>query len=119
MPHRHVQHLGACPVVDGQLHLNLGDRDIAHDTGSADVEDFVVVSGILPVGERGGEVGEGGVVGVRFHEEAFLVAGVHLFDGLVIGGDGTCLDTGIPPVADSRVQHHGEPHQQQHDQYGG
>ena len=45
MPHATVQHFRLCAVVDGQIHLDFGNFNIAHNAASGNVQLAIVILG--------------------------------------------------------------------------
>ena len=98
-----LQHAIAGAVVDGQLHADLGDRDVAHDPGAGHVQRAFVAG--EPVGEIQG-VRVGGdlrIEGVCRLEIGAVVGIGQLVHVLGIGGHGTGLVPLVHIVAEGGV----------------
>ncbi len=98
-------------VVDGQLHIDLRNGDIAHDSGAGDIECGIIAADIIVIDERRIDNEQAFVIVICACEEFFIVAVVDLGQSFAVACDGAALDFGVPPVADGRIEHHGEAHQ--------
>ena len=103
MAGRHLQHAVAGAVVDGQLHADLGDRDVAHDSGSGHIQRAFVAG--EPVGEIqsvrvGGDLRVEGICRFKVGRVIGIAQFVHV---LGIGGHGTGLVPLVHIVADGGV----------------
>ena len=116
MSHRHVQHLLAGAVVNGQLHLDLGDGDIPHDPGTGNVQ-RIRIAGYILVAVQGSTGGlEPLVVILCGLEHGAVILLGHAVHGFVVPGNGVALMLGVQVIADSRIEHHGESHKKKQDE---
>ena len=114
-----LQHRIPGAVVDGQLHVDPGNGDVAHDAGAGDVQCGVVGREPVRVVQRlrvGGNGGVEAVGGVKPHRIVRRCHAVHL---LGVVGHGVGLMPPVDRIADGGVQHHRKPQKEHEDQEQG
>lgn len=99
-------------VVDGKFHIDLGNGDIAHDTGTGDVEGFPVAADVIVIDEGAGNGQKPLIVFIGKLEDFLVLVIINLGEVFAVACDCTALDFGVPPVADGWVEHYGEAHQE-------
>ncbi len=112
MPGRDLQDALRGAVINGQLHVDIGDGHIAHDAGAGDIENVVIAGDGIEIREGCVEVCKLFIVGVGFGKEFFRLAVVHLSDYFFVVQHNLVLIMSIPPVGKRGVKHHGETHKE-------
>ena len=108
--HRHLQHLFAGAVVNGQGDIDAGDLHIAHDTAAGHVQQLLVALVLLLGGLEPVSVAkEPAVIVLRRLPQGFVGFIVHFRHGLLVGGDGLGLVHGVPVIGYHGVQQQGQP----------
>ena len=102
---RNLQHALIRPVINWQQHLDNRNLDIAHDSGSGNIQFLIVQFPLLfrhfPADARFRNTR---VIGFRALEDFIILARIHVRYGIRIGGDGPGLVKTVPPVGKSRVR---------------
>lgn len=100
-------------VVNGQLHVDIGDGNIAHDAGAGDIEDVVIARNFVKIGKRCIERGELAVIVAGFGEHLVVLLVVKLGDRFLVAGNDMGRHVLVPPIGEGRIEHHGESHEEQ------
>ena len=116
MAHGDLQHALVHAVVDGQRDLELRDLDVAHDAGTGNIQQRLILRQIFPgLPQRVFPLGQPLVISLGSRPHLVVIIIVQRGHALGVGGDGVGLVEGVPVVADAGVQQQGEPCQE--DQY--
>ena len=116
---RHLQHSVAGAVIDGQLHTDLFNGDVAHNAGAGHVQRGAVggkAVGVVQGIRVGGDLLIEDVGGIKIGRVVGVGQAVHLL-GVAVDNPG--LVALVDVIADGRVEHHRKAHKENEDEQDG
>ena len=107
--HADLEHAVCGAVADGQVHVNGGDLDMAHDARAGHIQQGLVgLPGLVAEGHLLAADRQAVVVVLGGLEQVVIFRLIQVGHGLGVAGDGLGGAGGVPPVADGGVQEQGQ-----------